>query len=97
MLELSLVSAGMGLFVISLVLFVRVYLLVEHFVEAIWVRCCWWALGLLVVMFLVGYALFIHFLLTADNLVFDQDLVISLVFSGGASSFCSVPGCSMRR
>ena len=51
MLELSLVSAGMGLFVISLVLFVRVYLLVEHFVEAIWVRCCWWALGLLVVLF----------------------------------------------
>jgi len=84
MLELSLVSAGMGLFVISLVLFVRVYLLVEHFVEAIWVRCCWWALGLLVVLFLVGYALFIHFLLTADNLVFDQDLVISLVFFWGS-------------
>ncbi len=84
MLELCLVSAGMVLFVISLVLFVRVYLLVEHFVEAMWVRCCWWALGLLVVLFLVGYALFIHILLTADNLVLDQDLVISLVFFWGS-------------
>jgi len=71
MLELCLVSAGMVLFVISLVLFVRVYLLVEHFVEAMWVRRCWWALGLLVVLFLAGYALFIHILLTADNLVLD--------------------------
>ena len=76
----------MVLFVISLVLFVRVYLLVEHFVEAMWVRCCWWALGLLVVLFLAGYALFIHILLTADNLVLDQDLVRSLLIASQAKA-----------
>lgn len=84
MIELCLVLAGMILFLIALVLFVRVYLLVEQFVEAMWVRCCWWALGLLVVLFLFGYALFIHFLLTADSLVLDHNLVIALVFFWGS-------------
>ena len=51
-----------------------------------WVRCCWWALGLLVVLFLAGYALFIHILLTADNLVLDQDLVRSLLIASQAKA-----------
>ena len=84
MVELCLVVAGMVLFLIALVLFVRVYLLVERFVEAMWVRCCWWALGLLVVLFLFGYALFIHFLLTKKSMILDQNLVISLVFFWGS-------------
>ena len=76
--------AGMILFIIALILFTRVYLLVAKFVDAMWIRCCWWTLALLVVLFLCGYALFFHFLLTEQSPILDHEMVIALVFFWGS-------------
>ena len=82
--EILLVTVGILMFVYAFIAIRRVYMLLRRSstVSTGTIIGCQ-VLGGLVLLFLCGYCLFLYFLVTEKDLLFEMNLVVSVIFFWG--------------